>query len=101
MLRLILVILAPLWLQAQAPPLPALPKTVYSGTYKYVDPAAEKPVMILDLFHNERHFAVDRKTVTDTLRGNLVWRSLIDTDSIMKYSDSPFVKEVLIIERKP
>ena len=88
---------------AQAPPLPKRPGVVFStrDTIVVRDPAAERPVMVLDVFYNQRHFAVDRKTVTDTLKGNLEWKSLVDTDSIMKYSDSPFVKEVLIIERKP
>ncbi len=101
MIRLIvLLFFTPGCLQAQAPPLPKLAQKLHTSERKYVDPAAERPVMVLDVFYNQRHFAVDRKTVTDTLKGNLEWKSLVDTDSIMKYSDSPFVKEVLIIERK-
>lgn len=102
MIRLIvLLFLITGGLTAQAPPLPKLPQKLHTSERKYVDPAAERPVMVLDIIHNQRHFALDRKTVTDTLKGNLEWKSITDVDSIMKYSDSPFVKEVLIIERKP
>lgn len=89
-------------LQAQAPPLPKRAGVVFSArdTIVVADPAYEKPVLVLDIRHNERLFAATRKTVTDTLKGNLVWRSFTDTDSIKRYSDSKFVKEILIIERK-
>lgn len=87
---------------AQAPPLPKRPGVVFSArdTIVVQDPAYEKPVLVLDIRQNDRVFAATRKAVTDTLKGNLVWRSFNAPDSIKRYSDSPFVKEILIIERK-
>lgn len=87
--------------QAQTPSLPKRPGVIFStkDTIVLRDPAYEKPVLVLDIRRNERVFSVTRKTVTDTLKGNLVWRSFTDPDSIKRYSDSQFVKEVLIIER--
>ena len=89
-------------LQAQGQPLPKRPGVVFStrDTIVLKDPAFEKPVLILDIRRNERLFAVTRQTVTDTLKGNLIWRSYTDRDTIKRYSDSHFVKEILIIERQ-
>ena len=85
---------------AQATPKePKLPRKVFSQTPVVVhDPARDKPVLVL--FENQRSFAKDVKTVTDTLSAKNTHRVLTNADSIKRYSDSKFIRQVVIVSRK-
>jgi hypothetical protein len=61
-----------------------------------IDPARENPVLVIH--GNRRIFVKDKKTVTDTLPKNTKYQVLTNNDSIKRYSNSKFVRQVLLID---
>jgi len=78
------------------PKAPAIPPKVYSAkTITIADPSKENPVLVI--YNNKRSFAKDTKSVIDTLSTERRYQILTGPDSIKQYSDSKFVREVILI----
>ena len=81
------------------PKFPKLSQKIFSQQpITVIDSAHEKPVMVL--YENKRTFVKLAKTVTDTVSDKNKYHVLTNRDSIIRYTDSKFVRKVVLIERR-
>jgi hypothetical protein len=91
-----LLLSAGLFAQAVPEPTP-MPKKIYSrDPITIIDPARENPIMVL--YENKRVFVKTAKSVTDSISAKNRYRILTNNDSIARYTNSKFVRQVVLIE---
>lgn len=73
-----------------------MPAKVYSGKpIAIIDPAKDNPVLVL--YGNRQAFVKDAKIITDTLSVRQKYRILTDNDNISRYTNSKYVRKVVLI----